>query len=262
MIEISLTGCRATAGAFVAVLACAASVAPQSPRALHLTTSDGVRLTAYDFSVPAEAPRPYVLLFHQAGASALGEYTPIVPRLVEAGYDVLAVDLRSGGGLFGGVNRTVEARGASEEDYCRALPDLNAALTWAREARTGSKPVLWGSSYSAALVIQLAATRPGEVQGVLSFSPASGEPMAGCLPEPYARELRVPLVAFRPKNEAEIPSVAEQLDALRAMGHEVHVLDPARHGSSALVAERVGAPTDEAWTWVLAFLERMRQQGG
>jgi pimeloyl-ACP methyl ester carboxylesterase len=40
------------------------------------------------------------LLFHQGGASARGEYGPIIPRLLSAGYHVLAVDQRSGGDRF------------------------------------------------------------------------------------------------------------------------------------------------------------------
>lgn len=204
------------------------------------------------------ADRPYILLFHQAGASALGEYTPIIPRLADAGYDVLAVDLRSGGDLFGVANRTVERLGTPEPLYCRGVPDLDAALEWAVAARPSRKAILWGSSYSAALVVQLARQRPNDVAGVVSFSPATGEPMASCEPEPAARGLAMPLVAFRAKNEAELPFVADQLAALREMGHEVHVLDPARHGSSALVEERVGGDTSEAWRFIWVFLARLR----
>ncbi len=45
---------------------------------------------------------------------------------------------------------------------------------------------------------------------------------------------------------------------LRAQGHEVHVLSPGAHGSSTLVADRVGADVSQAWALVLDFLDRVR----
>ena len=84
--------------------------------------------------------------------------------------------------------------------------------------------------------------------------------MEGCRPESAAAGLTVPLIAFRPGREAEIPFVAQQLETLRAQGHEVHVLDPGVHGSSSLVAERVGADVSPAWDLVMDFLARVRDR--
>ena len=82
---------------------------------------------------------------------------------------MLAIDQRSGGGEYGGKNRTVTALGRSAS-YDAALPDLEAALAWGRAHANGAPLLLWGSSYSAALVFVLASQHPADVQGLLAFS--------------------------------------------------------------------------------------------
>ncbi|HEU4669325.1 MAG TPA: alpha/beta hydrolase [Dyella sp.] len=118
---------------------------------------------------PARADNDKVLLlFHQAHANR-HEYDPLIARFNQLGYDTLAIDQRSGGDLFGGHNRTVQARGRSA-DYLDALPDLDAALAWARGRHYGTI-VAVGSSYSSALVIVLAARHPAGLSAIASFSP-------------------------------------------------------------------------------------------
>ena len=108
----------------------------------------------------AQNPRALILLFHQAGSSK-DEYATIAPQLVKAGFSAMAIDQRSGGGLFG-TNETAAGLG-KKADYLEARPDLKAALDW---ARTKSVPiVLWGSSYSSSLIFPLAASDP---QGIVA----------------------------------------------------------------------------------------------
>lgn len=194
-----------------------------------------------------------VLAFHQGGASGEAEYGPIALRLNREGYDVLAIDQRAGGSLFGGTNRTVQARGG-ETGYCEAAPDLEGTLAYAREHAGGNPIILWGSSYSAALVLRLAATNPEGVIAVLAFSPASGDPMVGCTGEEVSDRIGIPVLALRPRSEMERESVAEQAELLRGQGHQTFTADPGEHGSSMLVEERVGASTEPTWEVVLQFL--------
>ena len=200
--------------------------------------------------------QPLILLFHQAGGDARGEYGPLVPRLSEAGYNVIAIDQRSGGERFGGVNRTVENLEAGDYGYCAVYPDLEGALAHAKGLGFTGKIAAWGSSYSAALVFQLAAKNQGDINAVLAFSPASGGPLAECAPKLFSADLKTPVLALRPVGETEIESVASQLARLKSEGHETYVADPGVHGSSMLNAERVGASTDETWAVVLDFLQR------
>lgn len=48
-----------------------------------------------------------ILLFHQGGSTARGEYADIIPRLSSLEYHVLAIDQRTGGQRYGSYNRTV-----------------------------------------------------------------------------------------------------------------------------------------------------------
>jgi alpha-beta hydrolase superfamily lysophospholipase len=116
-----------------------------------------------------DAGRPLILLFHQAGSNR-AEYAPIAPMLTALGFDALAIDQRSGGSLWGHANETVRHLGRSE-DYGSAFHDLEGALTWAKSSGRSGPVIVWGSSYSAALVFLLAAKHLQDVKALLAFSP-------------------------------------------------------------------------------------------
>lgn len=115
---------------------------------MTLTAADGK--TVFGRLYRAEHPKATILLFHQAG-SGKDEYRTIAPRLVAAGYSALAIDQRAGGALFG-PNET-SAQYPRPAGYLEAVPDLQAAIDWATQQHV--PVILWGSSYSAALVFPL-----------------------------------------------------------------------------------------------------------
>lgn len=200
-----------------------------------------------------------IIAFHQGGASGEAEYSPIIPRLHAEGFDVLVIDQRAGGNLFGGVNRTVAANGEST-GFCEAAPDLEGALRYARNNAPDMPIILWGSSYSGALVLRLAASNPDGVAGVLAFSPASGGPMAVCRGEDVSDRIRVPTLTLRPLAEMERESSVQQFAKFQEQGHETYVADPGTHGSSMLVEERVESSVADTWNVVSAFLERVTRR--
>lgn len=218
-------------------------------------TDDEVTIYGELYRADVDTNAPMILLFHQGGGDARGEYGPIVPRLNEAGYHAIAIDQRRGGDRFGQSNRTVEGLIDAEYGYCDAYPDLKATLSKVRELGFEGPLVAWGSSYSAALVFRLAAEYPEDIAAVLAFSPGSSGPLADCPPKLYSADLEMPVLALRPISEMEAPSVPPQLERLRSEGHSTYVADPGVHGSSMLVSERVGAETDQTWSAVLAFIE-------
>ena len=224
---------------------------------LTLLAADSVSVFATLHEPAAAGQHPLIMLFHQGGGSGEAEYAPIWPRLVEDGYAVIISDQRRGGDRFGEPNRTVNALGHNDTPYCDVYPDLEAVLKWAVGTGRYDQIVAWGSSYSATLVLRLAAEHPEAIDGVLSFSPASGGPMT-CSPVDYAAEVPVPVAVFRPEREAAIESVAADLESFRAQGHTVFVSVPGSHGSSMLVERRAGGPTDRTWEVVQAHLKRIR----
>ncbi|MEQ8205666.1 MAG: alpha/beta fold hydrolase [Woeseia sp.] len=242
------------------VLLLVATMAGANGVEVDFETSDGVLVYGDLYLAPdRQKDAPLILLFHQGGGDARGEYGPLVDHLLAEGYHALAIDQRRGGDRFGMFNRTSErfdAQRRSYEDvsYCDAYADLQAALQFADSYGFTGPRVAWGSSYSAALAIRLAAENADDIDAVLAFSPASGDAMAGCQPEQYSDRVTQPMLALRPISEMQAPSVPVQLELFREQGHQTHVADPGVHGSSMLNESRVGAPTDETWKVVLDFI--------
>lgn len=119
---------------------------------------------------PAEGSDKVIILLHQANFSR-AEYKDIAPRLVEAGYSCLAVDLRSGQFIHETPNETnVNALKAGKgTKFQDARQDIKAAIDFAKR-RIKKKIVLWGSSYSATLSLMEGRDNPDVVK-VVAFSP-------------------------------------------------------------------------------------------
>lgn len=175
-----------------------------------------------------------LLLFHQADASR-HEYDPLVPVFTKMGYDTLAIDQRSGDGLFGGRNETVDKRGGSA-DYLDALPDLEGALAWAK-AHHYARIALVGSSYSSSLAIVLAARHPGDVAAVASFSPGEYFDNDKNLVKRAAAKITVPFYITTPPEEEE-DRVAEVLRDAHGANITHYRQTVGVHGASTLVQAR------------------------
>ena len=133
-------------------------------------SQDGLEISAF-LSTDHNRSKPFILLFHQAHYSR-GEYIEIMPKLNAMGFNVMAVDLRNGNEVNGIVNETSDR--AFEQDldinYIATVPDIEASIAYARKYLTSGKLLLWGSSYSASLVLLVADYTP-KIDAVLAFSP-------------------------------------------------------------------------------------------
>ena len=229
----------------------------QTTNEIQFKTSD--QLTVFgDFHASAKVPaRAVLIVVHQGDGSARGDYGPIIPRLIREGFDVLAIDSRSGGELFGSTNRTVSKNPARDWEYCDAYPDLTAALDYAKTLRPARPIIVWGSSYSATLALRLAADRASELKAVLAFSPASGPSMGECQPVPYAARVKIPALVVRPRGELDVAMRRADFDAFSKQGHQTYIAEPSAHGSSVLVAERANGDASATWITVLAFLDKV-----
>ncbi len=229
-----------------------ASTAPTvaAPVPVQIKAADGV--TVYGSYYKAPAPRALILLFHQAGSS-MEEYATIAPRLVAAGYSALAIDQRSGGNLFG-QNRTAAGLG-HKADYLEARRDLEAALRWGEAQKL--PPILWGSSYSAALVFLVAADHPQALKAVLAFSPGEYLDHKDMVKQAAAR-VRAPIYVTSAKDAEEI-AVARTILAAAPAAVKVQYVPEAGgvHGSSTLIEKRDPLGAEANWRAVLAFLHRV-----
>ncbi len=202
-----------------------------------------------------------ILLFHQGGSNARGEYGPIIPKLIEKGFNILAIDQRVGGQFYGSYNRTLaNIPGNIFGDgygYCDAYNNLESALDYTIDSGFSGNKIIWGSSYSASLAIQLANNRQNDIKGVLAFSPASGGSMRECLPNKYFESLKLPLIILRPNNEMENENSQVQYSLANKYNHQTFIAKNGVHGSSMLVKERVGGDTEKIWEVVYSFLSKV-----
>lgn len=258
---IAVTVLRLAGGTLVASAATPApaqSVLLTEAVPIQLKASDGTVVHGLHYKEPK--PTALILLFHQAGSSK-AEYASIAPRLVKAGYSALAIDQRSGGEMYGS-NETAAGLGAERakalaEDagYLKAYPDLEAALAWGEQQHLPI--ILWGSSYSSALVFRLAAEHPGKVRSLLAFSPGeyfSDENMVRAA----AAKINLPAFVASTGSDEERKFADPIFAVLHGTGNVRLVPSNAVHGSSMLIASRNPEGAEVIWQAVLAFLGKTK----
>jgi len=201
----------------------------------------------------ADNPKAVILLFHQAGSSK-DEYATIGPKLVAAGYSAMAIDQRSGGDMFGTNETVTHLPKDRKSGMIDAQKDMEGAIHWALPM--GKPIILWGSSYSASLVIPLANAYPSQVKAVLSFSP--GEYFddkhmiardAGWLTQPiFITD------AGTPDEVAKAKAIAAKVPGGRAT---VYTPEHGVHGSSTLIEAKNPQGAAANWDAVMAFLKKV-----
>lgn len=216
---------------------------------LEFPSQDGLTITANSYEViPSDQ---YIILCHQARYSR-GEYREIAKELNKLGYNCLAIDQRSGEECNDMINET--ARRAKKEkkgtDYVDAKQDILAAIDYVKN-KTGQKVILWGSSYSASLALEIGKENEN-VEAVIAFSP--GEYFKYALSEKITG-FNKPVFATGAKKEMK--AVNELLGVTTSSIKDVFT--PAAdgvHGSSALFAE---TPNNaEYWSALKSFLEKIK----
>jgi len=131
-------------------------------------SEDDLEITADHYY--SKKSNPYIILFHQEGASR-GEFETIAERFLKMNYNCLAVDLRSGDRYGFTVNET--AQRAKEKGLStvllESLKDVKSSIEYIKTI--SDKPViLLGSSFSASLAI-IEAKKDSTVKAVVAFSP-------------------------------------------------------------------------------------------
>lgn len=226
----------------------------QGFKEVDFPTAGGIEAHA-DVYTPKKKPSTLIILFHQAGWSR-GEYREIAPKLVKLGYQVMAVDQRSGKAVNGVHNETHRraTKKSAGTGYLDAYADLKAALTYATKNLKPRRIVVWGSSYSAALVFRLAAEHPEQVAALLSFSPGEyfGKGYGDDYVQGFAKKIENPVFVTSSKTEREkakpifdaVPIQKKILFTPASLG---------QHGSRALWEK--WDDNDVYWAAVNAFLQ-------
>lgn len=178
--------------------------AEEQPKTITFFSEDSLKITADLYMTNEDRSTPFIILFHQAGWSR-GEYMETAPNLNALGFNCMAVDQRSGGSVNEIKNETArraKAQGIGT-DYLDAYPDMTAAIEFAKVNYADGKLIIWGSSYSAALVLHIAGQRK-DIDAVMAFSPGEYFKKAG-KPEDWiqssAKNLQVPVFITSAKGE-------------------------------------------------------------
>ena len=227
----------------------------QTTTTVTFPTTDNLTVTA-DLYWTGDANAAFILLFHQADYSR-GEYLEIAPKLNALGYNCLAIDQRSGGGVNDIINETYKAAKAAglPTSYTDAYVDLQSALRYVESTYAPRKLIVWGSSYSSSLALILASQHPDEIAAVLAFSPGEYFKLDGKKVADYAANITQP--AFITSAKSEGKSWRGIADQIKSAGSVFFVPEGnGRHGSSALFEKT--ANSAEYWTAVEQFLASLK----
>lgn len=225
------------------------SVAQQT---VTFEAKDGLTITA-DLYVSSTS-NPYIILLHQAGYSR-GEYREIAPKLVNLGYNCLAIDQRSGEEVNYIKNET--AARAKEKNlptnYLDALQDVYAAIDYVKSV--SDKPiVLWGSSYSASLSL-ITAPEKLKVCALVVFSPGEYFEPSNFIQSKISK-ISVPVLALSSKSEN--PELVKLLSVVpKQLVTIFKPSDEGKHGSKALWESNKS--NKEYWMAVTLFFSKLKK---
>jgi dienelactone hydrolase len=223
-----------------------------SQQKISFPAKDGLEVTADLYFLSSD--KPYVILLHQARYSR-GEYLEIAPKIVNLGYNCIAVDLRSGSEVNSVINETAKRareKGLSQ-NYSDAIPDIEAAIAYVK-TQTDKPFVLWGSSYSASLAL-IQAAKDLRTKAVIAFSP--GEYFN--TPEFVSskiKDISVPAIVLSAK--AECSSVKELIGAIKRQNLVTQFCpaDKGKHGSSALWKSNPSSA--DYWLAITMFFSKLK----
>jgi len=129
-------------------------------------------------------------------------------------------------------------------------------LQWAKSSGHTGPILVWGSSYSAALVFLLAAGHQDEITAILAFSP--GEYLRGSSTvRKAAARVSIPIFVTSAKDPKEIAVAKSILDVSPSLEKNQFVPQIAGvHGSSTLREDQNPDGAEENWTAVKQFLAK------
>jgi dienelactone hydrolase len=206
------------------------------PEHIELEASDGLVLVGsyYTPSEPPDSGAPAVLLLHQFG-SRKEAWIDIVPGLLDAGYGVLAIDIRAHGETGG------------DYDWPRAEDDMQLWLDWLRE-QPGIDPErlnIVGASIGANLALRGMAADPQVVTAV-ALSP-------GLDYENLTTEDAMVTIGERPvflvaaQRDTESVTAVKALASLAEGDTLVRIYPHGAHGTGIFMVEDDLAPLIVTW---------------
>lgn len=228
------------------------NLSAQTKQTVTFQSEDDIKITA-DLYMTDNKNAPFILLFHQAMFSR-GEYLEIAPKLNAMGFNCLAVDQRSGSAVNNVSNQTHKYAKSKKMNtkYPDAFPDLQASFNYIKKTYNSEKIIVWGSSYSASLVLILAAKNK-DIKGVLSFSPGEYFKFENKTIQEWTKDVKSPIFITSSHNEGnECKKIFN--NAENSQSRQYIPEQKGFHGSKALWENKKGF--ELYWKQVNFFLEK------
>ena len=228
-----------------------AQINPNPAVKITFPASDALLVTADLYFV--NDTLPYMILCHQAGYSR-GEYLETAVKFCRLGYNCIAIDQRCGNEVNGVKNETaaLAIQKKKETTYLDAEKDILAAIDYAYN-KNGKKIFLVGSSYSASLVLKIAATNK-KISAAMAFSPGEYFGTKLKLKDAIAN-LSVPIFITSTKEEAT--DVAVLISDVKSKTKKQFIpSSKGVHGSSCLWKNY--PDYQDYWLAILIFIKQIR----
>lgn len=224
-------------------------------KTVNFPASDGLKVFA-DYYSSNGRRSPLVILYHQAGSSR-GEFRNIAPRLVDLGFNVLAVDLRSGDIVNQVTNLTQKEalKQGKSTAFIDVIPDLEASCDYAKNNLKSRKIIYWGSSYSASLGFYMVSIHTKDYKALIAYSPGEYFKIENKNIADYAKDIKIPVYTSSARNEESnwkpiynaVNSKKQFYLPSKTKGH---------HGTMALSS--FYDDSEENWQAIIPFLKTLR----
>ena len=167
----------------------------------------------------------------------------------------MAVDQRSGDQVNGVINQTHKEAVSKglETQYLDALPDIEAAYLYVKFGIKPEKIILWGSSYSAAIMFYMGSVHHTNLDGILSFAPGSYFKINNKELKTYAARITCPVFVTSARSEHK--NWKEMYDKVPSEKSYFLPESEGRHGSKALWPDNPNHR--EYWNAVTEFLNAL-----
>jgi len=223
------------------------------PEKVSFSSRDGLTVVGHLYE--SNQQDPVLLLCHQANMNKY-EYAGIAPKLAKMGFNVLAIDQRSGGDFAGHTNETLsnaKAEGITGISYADAYQDMEAAVDYLVN-KFEKKVTVWGSSYSSSLALMAALNHDG-INAAIAFSPGDYFGDQKPLLQTTLQKLNKPFFITSSKEQAQ--ELADRMEQITPGKNKIQFIPKSDgfHGSRALWEGQQGA--EEYWAAIKGFLSQI-----
>lgn len=203
---------------------------------VEFKTSDGyiIKGNLYKPSLKTkDAKKPVVLLLHMLGRTK-DTYNPLVPKLIENGYYVLAIDFRGHGestSLVDGTKKSYQS--FSDSDWRKITNDIDAALVFLSSQGSSidiNKCAVVGASIGANSAIITAANHTDAIKVVVALSP--GMDFRSLQPGNYITKAKAPILLVAAKDDGYSADSVSQLNNMAKSLSTVEIYQSGGHGTN------------------------------